>query len=120
MEPWLKGLVATACVVVIGWGGYLALQEYEHRQEAQRAAQAERDLIAIKKERESQSSGAKWLQAQQDTSLISLCQKALNEAKSAAGGAIEQDVRQRIEKCISGGRLPAEDVAEARKLVAAD
>lgn len=119
MEPWLKGLIATACVVVIGWGGYLALQEYEHRQEVKRAAQAERDLIAIQKDRESQSSGAQWLQAQQKTSLTSLCQKALNEAK-AAGGTIEQDVRQRIEKCISAGRLPAEDVADARKLVVAD
>ncbi len=39
MDGWLKGLVATACVVVIAGGAYFGLSEYQRSQEREAAQQ---------------------------------------------------------------------------------
>lgn len=39
MDGWLKGLVATACVVVIAGGAYYGWSEYDRKQTAERARQ---------------------------------------------------------------------------------
>ncbi|NTG07156.1 hypothetical protein [Rhizobium rhizogenes] len=36
MDGWLKGLIATACIVVIAGGGYFAISEYQKSQAAER------------------------------------------------------------------------------------
>jgi len=39
MDGWLKGLVATACVVVIAGGAYYAWSEFDREQSVNRASQ---------------------------------------------------------------------------------
>lgn len=46
MDGWLKGLIATACVVVIAGGGYFAFSEYRRSQE-QEVAKAAADRRAL-------------------------------------------------------------------------
>lgn len=43
MDGWLKGLIATACVVIIAGGGYFAWSQYQANKSREEAKQAQEE-----------------------------------------------------------------------------
>lgn len=117
MEPWLKSLIATACVVVIGWGGYLGWMEFQRRAYIAAAAQSAKDLEAIQNEQKQKADAqyADWLKQQELLNIRSRCHDLANQMRdynviAAPKGAMPKDqLVAEIKKCASEDKLSADD-----------
>lgn len=126
MEPWLKGLVATACVVVIGWGGYLGWNEFDRQMTLRRAAQADQALAEIAQARRADAE-KKQAEAAANREQLAGAQRKAGECHSAANwlrnyAAIEHpkdappkaDLISKVKECAAQSVLNVDDLADMK------
>lgn len=122
METWLKGLVAAACIVVIGWGGYLGWMEYQRRSQIAAEIEATKDLaslqVELKKWRAEQD--VAWLKSQELMNIRSRCHNLANQMRDyqvftqPKNTLPKGQLTLEIKKCASENRFSVEDVADMK------
>ncbi|MBN9078515.1 MAG: hypothetical protein BGN87_00130 [Rhizobiales bacterium 65-79] len=126
MDAWLKGLIAAACIVIIGWGVYLGWQEFERQTTISREIQT-RDALAeivrlqrLEADAKLSMAAAEREKQSQIQSKRNACHQAANWLRDYAvmpqpkGAPPKDTLVSKIKICATDGTLDAGDAFDMK------